>query len=173
MLPFFAVIGAVPQALIGTEEEQTWRCGVLHHRKAKAVHIFGRGQARPFFAVIGGVVEVSVPVIEAVIIHHDEGFTRVFSGYFNLRNPGTFGAIRQAVAYIFPVFAAIAGDLDVAVIGAYPDHILVGRAGSNGKNGAIILRIGGIVSEAPGDILVHFGGIVGGEVWRDNLPGFT
>ena len=63
--------------------------------------------------------------------------------------------------------------MQLAVVGAYPQHIFLNRTGRNAQNGAVVFGIGGIKSQAAAFAGFLAGGVVGGEVGADDVPRIT
>src|SRR5262245_55294467 len=69
--------------------------------------------------------------------------------------------------------AAVARDVDAAVIGTGPDHIAIDCARRNGNDRRVILRGGDVGSDAAGLVLVLPFLAIRGEVGTDGRPRLT
>ena len=117
--------------------------------------------------------QIRTPVVAAVVIHHHESLPLVQVRHFQRRNPGIFGGIGQFIGEVLPGGAAIAGELHLTIIGAHPYHIFLKWRRVNGYDRTMIFGIGGIGGQSAGNILVHFGCIIGSQVGTDDAPGLS
>src|SRR4029077_7496431 len=92
---------------------------------------------------------------------------------FNPGNPRSLRKIWDVADNVAPGLAAVARELDVSVIGSYPDCLTVTRGLTDRINRGVHLRIRVVHRDATGLLLLLLLGIVGGEVRRDAVPGLT
>src|SRR5262249_1267397 len=147
---------------------------LAHRVFADAVRIAERGMRnaagdlRPGFAVIIGLVDKRVPVVHLVQVYSDIGGGGIVAGGLDV---GVRSPIRQ-VGNIFrdigPVFAAVAGQLQQAIIGSRPDHAgFFGRFG-NSEHDPGIFHANVIGAETAG--AAHSTLVVARQVRADDLP---
>src|SRR4051812_37107717 len=116
-----------------------------------------------------GAIDVRLEVIQTKTIYRCVNSLGVEVGCIQLRHLAPCGHLRRSD--VLPRLAAIAGDLDQAVICARPDQISIFWRWRQRVNHATMLPFRGIglhkCSEARGN-----SGIFSSEVWADDLPIF-
>src|SRR5205807_5491230 len=97
-------------------------------------------QLRPRFPVVAGLVDVRMQIVALMTICSHVGGTCVEWRGLNLADAAPFRQIfRRDVG---PILSIVAGDLDEAVISAYPQQTLVKRRLHQRKNGVVVLSTG-------------------------------
>ena len=121
--PIRAAVKGNVGAVLGAGKQQARVARVLAHHVHRAAA--GGDAARnrfPRLAVVGGHEEVHVEVVAAVTVKcHVGGPFRIARGC-HAAHVGALGHARHALRDIFPGLAGVAGHLQVAVVGAHPEH---------------------------------------------------
>src|SRR5690348_694362 len=122
--PIGAAVPGDPQAKFGSGKEQVGIARML----AKDVNASGGigdavANGFPGFAVIGGRENVNVVIVGAVSVEGGEGGAFGCFGSHNAAYIGSFGHAGGLRYNVLPGFSAVARDLQVAVVGADPEHV--------------------------------------------------
>src|ERR1700723_496243 len=138
------------------------------------ITLYGVGcEGGPGDAEIGGLVNVSVHVTGLVSIEGDVGRAGLMVAGFDAAHQCVERNARNIADEILPSFPAVAGELQIAVIGSNPDDFRIARRLADGVDGAVILCARIVDGDAAGLLLLLLLWIVGGEIGRDSFPGFA
>ncbi len=173
-IPIHTFIDAEPQTVVGAHKEQIRFHGVLHNAQSVAAHLFVIHNALESLTIVRCMENHRFPVIATIVIDNHKRLTGIFQRNLNLRHPTALRHSFDAGREVCPALAAIAGQLYIAIIRSYPDHILIDRAGRNRQDRREILRAGLIVGQATGllaQFLFFF--IISRQIRRNHFPGLT
>ena len=170
-LPALPFVGAHVQAGFGTQVEQVGHVVVLHHAQRVALDPAGRrGQVLPGFSVVRGVKEVRGKVVLAVVVHDHPRFSCLVRAGVDVGNPRPAGHSGHPGGAQRPGFSAVAGDVDLAVVGPRPKRpFFQGRRG-NGQQAGVVFGTGYVPGESAAFQRLVFLGVVGGQVRGNDLP---
>src|SRR5262249_32965951 len=93
----------------------------------------------PSFAVVGGSEDIDAVVVGAMTVEGDESSAFRGFGGNNAGDVGAFGKAGNFAGDVGPGFAAIARDLDVAVVSTRPENVGSERRLADGGDGGIFL----------------------------------
>jgi hypothetical protein len=166
-LPMVAVVPRDVDAALGSGEEQAFARGIF----ADGVDGFVVGQAGddllPGLAAVVGAVDIRMQVVEAEAVDGSVGGCLIEMRGVQL---GDF-APRSELGRrdVLPVLAAIARDLDQAIVGSGPDQVGVFGRWRDGIDHAAMLAFGGIVGDERAEGRGN-SGIFTSQVGADDLP---
>ena len=112
-------------------------------------------------------------VAERVAIKCGVGSGGIIQACLYPRNPGSFRQVGDVADYVGPGLAGVAGDLQISIVGAYPNGLRFPRRFADGINGGVHLGIGIVNGYAAGFFLFLFFRIVGGQIRRNAIPGLA
>ena len=87
-----------------------------------------------------------------------------------LRHPAALRDAPQVIGHVGPVLAAVAGELNVAVVGPNPKRISFDRAGIDRRNGRKILGARGVNRQSAAQMLPLLLRVVGRQVRGNDFP---
>src|SRR5258706_16126754 len=138
---------------------------------SKTAHAaFRANHRRPCFSIVAGLVHMRSHVAKGVPVKRGISGGRVVETGFDPGHPGKFGKIGYVGDDIAPGFSAVARQLKVAVVRAYPNDLPLARRFADRINRRVRLGVGIINGDAAGFFLLLFFGIVGREVRRNAIP---
>src|SRR5438477_1483436 len=133
-----------------------------------------RGHERsPGFPKVSGAKSVRCHVTKSMAIEGDVGSAGVVVTGLDPTYPGVWRKAGNISDHIVPALSTIAGQLQVAIVGSDPDHILVLGRFADGINGGMHLRGGVIDSDPTRLFLFLFLRIISRQVRRNTLPVLT
>src|SRR6185436_19419054 len=127
-------------------------------------------QRGPGLAEVGRLEHPRLHVPAGVAVERREGRGLVVRAGLDAGDPGAARYAGQVARHVRPGFAAVARHLEVAVVGAGPDHVPVSGRLADRIDRRVVLGGGVVHREAAGLELLLQLGVVGGEIGRDLLP---
>ena len=118
--PLGAVIEGDKHAGLGSGVQEAALFGIFAHGANEGVVRNTFGVPGPSLAVVGSLEDVGVHIVVLVAIDGDVGSSRIEGGSVNLADATPFGKILGSD--VGPGLAAVARELDEAIIGACPDQ---------------------------------------------------
>src|SRR6266480_6556063 len=125
---------------------------------------------RPRFAVIGRFENVRRHVAKGMSIECGVSGARIEVAGLDPIDPRILRQPGNVADYSRPGLAAIARELEVAIVGADPDQPLLLRRFADRINGGVHYRRRIVHGHAAGLFLLLFLWIVRGQVWRNAFP---
>ena len=172
LCPVIAAIHAHPQAQLGAQEEQLRILGVFGDDVRIAMHAaLFCGQRLPGLAAVGGLVNVRRHVAKGVAIKRRVGHVRAVAAGGNGRYPAVLRQAGHVANDVRPGLAAVAGHLQVAVVGAGPNDEPALRRFADGVDRGVRLGRGVVNGHAAGLLLLLLLRIVCRQIRRDAIPG--
>ncbi len=166
-LPVRAIVLREKHAALGGGVEQAFALAVHAHGVHKGACWNAVGQRSPGLAEVGGLEDVRSKVVHLVPLHRHVGRARVVGRGFNhaYRAPLRHGLGRN----VRPVFAAVGGHVNQAVVRAGPDQVFLRRRLHHGEDGAIHLHAGVVLGDGTaGRLLLAL--FIAREIRADGLP---
>ncbi len=160
------------QAELGPQEEQVRVDRILTDGQRITVDVLG-DQRRPARPVVRRAVDVGCAVAGAMAVEDGKRGTRRMGRGIDAGDPRVGRQVRDVPRHVGPVGAAVARDLDVAVVRADPEDVLVARLLGDAVDRAVVLGRGVVDRQAAGLALALLLGVVGRQVRGDLLPGVT
>ena len=173
LVPSFGFVKRNIESKLSSQEYQVRLGWVLLDGKGKAPNLGIICDSGESFSIIRTVVRIGSKVIVSVVVGDYPYFTSIERRCLYLWNPRSFWKSSKFCGYIRPSFATILCYLQVAIICTYPDDILVYRRRSNRNDGRMVFSTSDVKSQTTSFLLTLLGGIVGGQIWRNDFPGFT
>ena len=168
-LPF---VNANPKAEFGADEKDRWGHGIFADDVGVTAEALGRsGDSLPGFPIIRSAINPWIHIAKGVAVERRVGRCRIESARFDARHPGVCWKSWNIFHDIGPGFAAVSGQLEVAVIGADPQHSPVFWGFADRKDGGVHFGGGVVHRNAARLLLLLLFGIIGGEIGRDPVPG--
>ena len=174
--PVRTAVDRDPQAEFGAEEQQLRVDGVFADHVRVAAHAPGifRGDERgPAPAVVGRHVQVRRHVAEGMAVEGRVRRARRERARLHPVDPAVLRQAADVADHILPVLSAVARQLHVAVVGAYPDEAALERRLADGEDGGVHLGDRVVDRDATGLLLLLLLRIVGRQVRGDALPALT
>ena len=174
--PVAAAVDRYPEAELGAEEQQVGLDQVfLDHVRiaAHALAVVGAEQARPGLAVVGRAIEPRLHVAKRVAVEGRIGGAGGMAARLDPAHPAVRRQARHVGDDVGPVLAAVARELQVAVVGADPDRVRVLRRLADRVDRRVHLGRRVVDGDAAAQLLLLLGRIVGREVRREALPGLA
>src|ERR1700686_5205729 len=174
--PMYAAVDRDPQAKLGAEKQQLRIDGVFLDDVRVAAYALGilpADQRPPGLSKGGCRINVRRHVAESVPIKSDIGAAGCECARLDPAYPSVPGNTRHIADDIVPMLPAIAGQLQVAVIGTDPDQPARHRRLADRIDRGVHLRRRIVDGDTSGLFLLLLLGIVAGQVRRDPLPALT
>ena len=125
------------QAELSTQKQQVFVDIVFLNTTGKAVNPFAHNTL-PGLTVIGGFVHIGVFVIGRMAVKYGIGCTLVKITGLDMIAPGIGRQTGYIGCNIAPLLATVAGNLHLAIIGTYPDQVLVEWRLGNGEDSTVV-----------------------------------
>ena len=174
--PMRAGVDRDPQSELGAEKQQLRIDGVFLDDVRVAAYALGilpADQRPPGLSKVGCSINVRRHVAESVPIKSDIGAAGCECARLDPAYPSVPGNTRHIADDIIPMLPAIAGQLQVAVIGTDPDEPGRHRRLADRIDRGVHLRRRIVDGDTSGLFLLLLLGIVAGQVRRDPLPALT
>ena len=166
-LPLRTVIERNVHALFGAGEEKVRTSRIDAHGVDVVVGGNASDELRPSFSEVGGLENVWSEVVGLVAFDGHVCRSSIAGRGFDHANRAPFG--HGFGRDIFPVLAAVASDVDEAVIGAGPDQIFLHRRFDDRKNCVVNFDARIVFGDRPTRCRL-FGFVIAREVRTDNRP---
>src|SRR5436190_13067799 len=130
-------------------------------------------EQRPRFPKVSGAKSVRCHVTKSMAIEGDVGSAGVVVTGLDPTYPGVWRKAGNVSDHIVPALSSIAGQLQVAIVGSHPDHILVLGRFADGINSRVHLRRGVIDRDSARLFLFLFLRIIRRQIRRNAFPTLT
>ena len=166
-LPVLPVVEGDEDPRLGTGEKQARTDGVGSDHAGDLVLGKVSVDAPPAPAVVLGLVEVGTVVVQLVAGGGDIGRSRVVGRDLDATHVGPFRQVGRGD--VVPMAAAVPGQMDQSIVGAYPEHArLVLRFHKGGESGVLFGAADVLGDGPPGSL--QLAGVGPGQVRTDGLP---
>ena len=169
--PVFAAIDAGPEAELGAHEEERRIQGVFADNVGVTAQALLRaGDTGPGLAVISGAINPRVHVAEGVAVEGGIGGARRKAARLHPVHPAVLGQAAHVGDEVVPVLSAVAGELQVAIVGADPDEPGGERRLADRGDRGVHLGDRVVDRDATRLLLLLLLRVVGRQVRREALP---
>ena len=171
--PGFAAIDRNKQTELGPEEQQVRLNQIFLDDvriSAHTLELLRRHERSPGLAEIGGAKHVRRVVAKGVAIESGVSRARLEIARLHPADPRILRHARDVADDVGPGLAAVARDLDIAVIGADPDDRLIFRRFADRVDRGVHFRRRIVDGDAARLLLLLLLGIVRAQVRRDAIP---